>query len=94
MKWHMLCKYSYGSAYELMHNKLGFYKVCAIWVPEQLTELRKQTRVDFCQKHLDRYGNERDILNRIITGNGTWIHHYELESKRQSMEWKHPQSSY
>ena len=24
----------YGSAYEMMHNKLGFYKVCARWVPK------------------------------------------------------------
>ena len=53
----------------------------------------KQTRVDICQKHLDRYGNDRDIsLDRIITGDETWVHHYEPESKRQSMEWKHPQS--
>ena len=50
-------------------------------------------RVDICQKHLDRYGNERDIfLDRIITGDETWIHHYGPESKRQSMEWKLPQS--
>ena len=50
-------------------------------------------RVDICQKHLDCYGNERDIiLDRIITGDKTWVHHYELESKQQSMEWKHPQS--
>jgi hypothetical protein len=45
-----------------------------------------------CQQHLDRYGNERDaLLNRIITGDETWIHHCEPESKLQSMEWKHPQ---
>ena len=50
-------------------------------------------RVDIYQKHLDHYGNERDIfLDRIITGDETWIHHYEPESKQQSVEWKHPQS--
>ena len=32
---------SHGSAYELMHNKLGFHKVCARWVPKQLTEVHK-----------------------------------------------------
>jgi histone-lysine N-methyltransferase SETMAR len=31
-------------------------------------------------------------LTKIVTGDETWIHHYEPESKRQSMEWKHPQS--
>ena len=48
---------SHGSVYELMHNKLGFHKVCARWVSKQLTEVHKQTHVDICQKHLDRYGN-------------------------------------
>ena len=84
---------SHGSAYEMMHNKLGFHKVCTKCVPKQLTEEDKQTRVDVCQRHLDRYGNERDIfLDRIITGYETCVHHYEPESKRQRMEWKHPQS--
>ena len=46
---------SRGSAYELMHNKLAFHKVCARWVPKQLTEVHKQMRIDICQKHLDRY---------------------------------------
>ena len=42
---------------------------------------------------MDRYGKERDIfLDRIITGDETWVHHYDPESKRQSMEWKHPQT--
>jgi hypothetical protein len=55
--------------------------------------LHKQTRLDICQQHFDRYGNEGDaFLDRIITGDETWIHHYDPDSKRQSMEWKHPQS--
>jgi len=31
-------------------------------------------------------------LSRIVTGDETWAHHYEPETKRQSMEWHHPQS--
>ena len=34
---------SYGSAYEIMHNKLEFHKVCARWVPKLLTEVHKQS---------------------------------------------------
>ena len=76
-----------------MHNKVVFHKVCARQVTKQLTEVHKQTRVDICQKQLDRYGKERDIfLDRIITGDKTWVQHYEPQSKRQSMEWKQPQS--
>ena len=30
---------------------------------------------------------------RIITGDETWVHHYEPETKRQGMQWKHASSS-
>lgn len=74
---------SHGSAYEIIQNRLGFHKVCVRWVPKQLTVLHKQTRLDICQTHLHRYGNERDsFLDRLITGDETRIHHYEAESKR------------
>jgi len=31
-------------------------------------------------------------LDRIITRDETWVHHYEPECKRQIMKWKHSQS--
>jgi len=37
------------------------------------------------------YREERDnFLQQIVTGDETSIHNYEPESKRQSMQWKHP----
>jgi len=84
---------SHGSSYEFIHNRLGFHKVCARWIPKQLTMLHKQTCLDICQQNLDCYDKEGDaFLDRIITGDKTWVHHYEPECKRQIMEWKHPQS--
>jgi hypothetical protein len=32
------------------------------------------------------------ILERIITTDETWVHHYKPESKAQSMAWKRPTS--
>jgi hypothetical protein len=47
--------------------------------------------LDICKRLLDRYGVEEDhFLERIFMGDETWIHHYETQSKHQSMEWKHP----
>ena len=40
---------SHGSAYEMMHNKIGFHKVCARCVPKQLKEMHKQTHVDIAK---------------------------------------------
>ena len=84
---------SHGSAYEVIHNRLDFHKVCARWIPIQLTMLHKQMHLDICQQNLDRYDKEGDaFLDRIITGDETWVHHYESGYRRQIMEWKHPQS--
>jgi hypothetical protein len=32
------------------------------------------------------------MLNRIVAGDESWAHHYQLEPKRASLPWKHPSS--
>jgi len=82
---------SVGSAYSLIHDSLKFSKVCARWVPKELTEDRKCKRLDVCSQHLARYREEGDnFLQQIVTGDETWIHIYQPKSKRQSMQWKNP----
>ena len=84
---------SVGSAYSLIHDSLKFSKVCDMWVPKELTEDHKRKRLDICSRHLARYREEGDnFQQQIVTGDETWIHHYEPEIKRQSMQWKHPSS--
>ena len=42
---------------------------------------------------MKRYNNEGEaFLSRIVTGDESWVHHYSPETKRQSLEWKHPSS--
>ena len=53
---------SHGSAYDIIHNRLGFRKVCARWVPKQLTEEHRNNRVAICQCLLDRYANEGEAF--------------------------------
>jgi hypothetical protein len=46
-----------------------------------------------CQEHLDHRAPEEDaFLYRIVTGDESRVYHYESESKRQLMQWKHPSS--
>jgi hypothetical protein len=33
-----------------------------------------------------------DMLNRIVTRDESWGHHYQPESKLAPMQWKHPSS--
>lgn len=70
--------------------ELGYRKVCARWVPRQLTDELKQTRLDVCTQLLQRYQSEGNaFMESIITGDESWVHHYEPETKRQSMQWQH-----
>ena len=85
---------SAGSSHHIIHDGLKFQKVCARWVPKQLTPEMKERRVDACQELLRRYKADGEaFLQRIITGDDSWVHFYEPEQKRQSMEWCHTSSS-
>jgi hypothetical protein len=40
-------------------------------------------------QRLLRYADEgEDMLNRIVTGDESWVHHYQPESKRATVQWK------
>ena len=80
-----------GNAVKIM-DILGYSKVCARWVPRQLTEAHKQFRLEACSELLEYCHSDKTFLQRIVTGDETWVHHFEPESKRASMEWRHPTS--
>ena len=82
---------SIGSAH-LIVASLGYSKVCARWVPRQLMEDHKTERVRCCTQLLEHHHGDPTFLERIITGDETWVYHFEPESKRRSMEWRHPTS--
>ena len=68
-------------------DALGYSKVCASWVPQSLTTKQRRQRKAICSELLERFDAEREaFLSRIVTGDEPWAHHYELETKRQSME--------
>ena len=73
-------------------DTLGYSKVCARWVPRQLIEADKQSRLEACFELLEYCHSDKTFLHRIVTGDETWVHHFEPESKRASMEWRHPTS--
>ena len=74
-------------------DALGYSKVCVRWVPRRLTTEHRRQRKAICSELLERFDAEGEaFLSRIVTGDETWAHHYEPETKRQSMEWHHPQS--
>jgi hypothetical protein len=84
---------SHGLAYSIIRDHLKFRKECARWVPRELKDQEKINRMGLSLQHLLRYTDEgEDMLNRIITGDESWVHLYQPESKRASVQWKHPSS--
>ena len=78
------------NAVQNLISELGYTKVCARWVPRQLTDQLKQSRLDICKQMMQRCESEGDeFMNSIVTGDESWAHHYEPETKRQSMQWRH-----
>jgi len=72
---------------------LGYTKVCSRWVPRMLTLEKKQKRVESGEEHLKRYCEEGDqFLLNIVTGDVSWIHHFDPVEKRLSMQNTHTSS--
>ena len=68
-------------------------KVPARWVPRMLTDGQKRFRLDVSRYLLSRYEIDLgDFIDRVVTQDETCVHHFEPESKMQSMQWKHPGS--
>jgi histone-lysine N-methyltransferase SETMAR len=84
---------SHGSAHHIIHDVLQFHKVSARWVPRQLSLEMKERRVDVCQELLQRYKTEGGgFLERIVTGDESWVYHFQPETKKASKEWRHSTS--
>jgi hypothetical protein len=84
--------WSHGFAYSILYGRLKFRKECARCLPRERKDREKINRImGLSLQHLLRYADEReDMLNRIVTGYELWVHHYLPESKRVSMQSKHP----
>ena len=77
-----------GSLYKLLSN-LHVRKVYSKWVPYRLTDGQKLQRLEACQTHLHRLGNEPDFLDRIVANDETWIRSYDPLDSRAAKEWRY-----
>ena len=53
-------------------------------------DFHKQARSEACSEPIESHKSDKTFLSRVVTGDETWVHHYEPESKKSSMEWHHP----
>ena len=85
------CGISNGSVYTIIHEHLGMSKVSARRVPRNLNMEDRQQRVESSQELLEVYNaNPEDFHTRLVTGDETWLHHWDPDTKKESMQWKRP----
>ena len=65
----------------IIHDYLDLLKVCARWVPHQLTDTQKQLRIQFCRQTLKgvEEGRSRRVSD-IITGDEAWFYNFDSET--------------
>ncbi len=76
----------------ISHNvmeKLAFCKMCARWVPHQLSPEHKTNRMATTFDFLERYERDsEDMLSSIVTGDETRLYHFIPSTKKKLMVWK------
>ena len=76
-----------ASAHQILHEKLGMSK--ASWVPKQLTEDQKASRVTIAKGDLGRFKqDDNKYLNCTVTGDKMRVQYAEPKTKAQSEQWK------
>jgi hypothetical protein len=65
-------------------TKLELHQVVSKFVPQLLTQDQRDSHAAICQELLDRAGEDKNFLTRIITGNETWVYGYDVERKMHS----------
>lgn len=83
---------SHTTVHQLLTNELGMRKICSKMVPRHLSQDQKDIRKARCVDFLDAIEQDPHFLERVITGDETWVFEYDPETKRQSMEWHTPTS--
>jgi hypothetical protein len=53
---------SHDSAFSIVHDDLGYRKVCSRWVPRQLSDDHKRAHQTICQEHLYYHAREGDAF--------------------------------
>ena len=77
---------SFGAVLSILTDILGMSKVSARWEPLILIDDQKRIRLDISKYLLSHYDDDPgDFIERVVTQDETWVHHFDSESKMQSL---------
>ena len=75
--------------HEIMNNRMGMKNVFTRWIPKLLAPIQRANPVDCCQELLQQSKvNPVKVFDCVVTGDESWIHHYDLLSQLEVKIWK------
>ncbi len=77
-----------ASVQRILKKDLNLSKLSAKFVPHQLTAEQRWTRKEMCNINLRSVRHVDDLLERIVTGDETWVPLFDPETKQASSEWR------
>jgi hypothetical protein len=73
---------SHGSTHQVIHNRLGFHKVCARWFSKHSIEYTStNTWVSASTFCITKKSEGENFLRCFVTGEETWLHYCDLKNK-------------
>ena len=77
-----------SSVLKILREQLGLRKICTRWVPHLLTDKQKQSWVRLASQVIEKYDKcDPRCLEEIVTGDETWICHFQPDSKVKNKGW-------
>ncbi|UYV78206.1 hypothetical protein LAZ67_16000480 [Cordylochernes scorpioides] len=78
---------SVGLCHRIVTKDLDMIRASSKFVPRILTEEQKVVRMDVCKNMVEMTRTDPQWMQKIITGDETWVYQYDSETKRQSSQW-------
>ncbi|UYV64790.1 hypothetical protein LAZ67_3001980 [Cordylochernes scorpioides] len=78
---------SVGLCHQIVTKDLDMIWTSSKFVPRILTEEQKEVRMDVCKNMVEMTRTDPEWMQKIITGDETWVYQYDPETKRQSSQW-------
>ncbi|UYV69543.1 hypothetical protein LAZ67_6003931 [Cordylochernes scorpioides] len=77
---------SVGLCHQIVTKDLDMIRTSSKIFPRILTEEQK-VRMDVCKNMVEMTQTDPEWMQKIITGDETWVYQYDPETKRQSSQW-------
>jgi histone-lysine N-methyltransferase SETMAR len=77
-----------SSVLKILRERLRLCKICARWLPHLLTEEQQQGQVRLASQIIEKFDKcDPRHLKEIVTGDETWIYHFQPFSKAKKKVW-------